>query len=364
MKANGDETYLGFKVLAGASLGFPADDELELISLPDILLRLEELHSEEVSHFAITAERKERLEHAFDEIDAALLTFWERLKQMIDLPQTKFRLFQCVPLDPTIFKSKAQSDTHHRFLQTYQEHYQLNEGRGRGLLEFMLAHYMQEATQFKSFDRGLRSRLRGYAISTETLYSIWEGNKFGRIWSFPGSDLPNTAYASAHYRLIDALFSIDFKTAYDTFKKYLNPLQKFPVQFLYNVIIEDPKTLLQDFAQAAPRKELPVYDVQRIGGQDHAPEFHCKLFFLKRAFEATDRGKSIAEKKSARSAIDFIMANERGAMSRFIADKISAGTDKIRSADKPPEVPAGKLTPLRRTLNVLLRSKSLKVSHA
>src|SRR5262249_7532737 len=144
-----------------------------------------------------------------------------------------------------------------RFVAEHQEYSLLNERRGKGIFEFMLSHYMQESSQFTSFDRPLRTRVLGYAKTLESFYSIWESNKLGRVWTFPGANLPRNAYAFAHHRLVDAFFSINFAAANNFFDAYLNPLKKFPIQFLHNIIIDDPKTVLQEFVQMGRVKILP-----------------------------------------------------------------------------------------------------------
>ena len=350
--ATGNPLLLGFKEITGESLGLRAEDEAELLPLSSILARLEELHSQEVSLLEIAAERTERLEQSFAEIEDGLLKFWERLKQMVDVPESHSNLFQCIPLEPTIFKAGFSSEAYRKFVTAYGEHDRLNERRGKGLFEFMLAHYMQENRQFKSFNRGLRSKILSHASRMESLYSIWESNQFGRIWTFPGSDISRTAYASATYRLVDALFSLDFKPTYDFFTKYLNPLRKFLVQFLYSLITDDPKTLLQEFAQAAPTEALPQYEVQRTGGQDHEPVFRCTLSFHSHKFEGIDRGKAAAEKKAARAAADLLIATDRRKLPRLIASTISGGMQRKKGGATSIEVPAEKLSSIRRAVGI------------
>jgi hypothetical protein len=97
--ATGNPLLLGFKEITGESLGLRAEDEAELLPLSSILARLEELHSQEVSLLEIAAERTERLEQSFAEIEDGLLKFWERLKQMVDVPESHSNLFQCIPLE-------------------------------------------------------------------------------------------------------------------------------------------------------------------------------------------------------------------------------------------------------------------------
>ena len=106
---------------------------------------------------------------------------------------------------------------------------------------------MEQSIHFKRLNRGMRSRLVSYAGSLESIYSIWEANKLGRVWTLPRDTLPKMAYAAATYRLIDGLYSaVGFDGAYEIFQKHLNPLNKFPLQFLYNVLMSDPKTILQN----------------------------------------------------------------------------------------------------------------------
>jgi dsRNA-specific ribonuclease len=341
---------LSFKQSADQSLGIRLNDELKLIPLSELLESLEKLHAKEISDSIASAELSEQIDHSFQEIEEAIQAFWERIRKLAELPDSKSHLFECVPLDDAIFDTDPRSDFHRHFLDTYKQHYRFNERRGKGLFEFMLAHYMQQNRDFQDFGRGLRSKILGYSGSIESLYSIWEGNKFGRLWTLPRNELPTNAYASASYRLIEALFSIDFETAYKVFVDYLNPLRRFPVQFLYNLITHDPKTLLQDLAQSSALKTLPTYDVQRTGGEDHAPHFACVLAFRNKKFEASGNSKFAAERDAAHKAIEYLLTTERRKISRHIAGMIAAGMQKGNRATKILSVPVNKLTLLRKAV--------------
>ena len=206
VKRDEGEAHTGFKKIASESLGLRSDDETQLVPLSIILDRLEELYSRDITLFESTAERLEREERSFQEITEGISAFWARLKQLAAIPESKALVFQCVPLESLIFDTKGRSEAHHQFLARYSEHYRFNDRRGKGIFEFMLAHYMQHAPQFATFNRGLRSRILDYSSCMESIYSIWESNQFGRLWTLPGSDLPRKAYASANYRLVDAFF--------------------------------------------------------------------------------------------------------------------------------------------------------------
>jgi hypothetical protein len=187
-------SYSVFKEIASESLGIEAGDETALVPLSEILSRLNDIYTREISLFEVTAERIQQQDNYFRELHDALGTFSDRLREMASIPESTIRLFQCVPLEDLIFRTKPISEAHHRFVAEHQEHSRLNERRGMGIFEFMLSHYMQESSQFRSFNRGLRARILSYAgKSMESLYSIWESNELGRVWTFPGANLPRNA---------------------------------------------------------------------------------------------------------------------------------------------------------------------------
>jgi hypothetical protein len=242
VKSNEPGSFLAFKEAANKSLGLPGDDGVELVPLNSVLARIEAAYSRELSHFDTIIATIQQDELYFRELGQALDDFARRVMEVFALPHSKALKLQCVPVEKVVFTPQSESEARFKFCVAYRDYYLFNQQRGNHLFDFMLAHFMEESTHFKGLNRGMRSRLVPYAGSLESIYSIWEANKLGKVWTLPGNILPKTAYALANYRLIDGLYTaIGFASAYEIFTKYLNPLNKFPRQLLYNVVINDPK---------------------------------------------------------------------------------------------------------------------------
>jgi hypothetical protein len=107
-----------------------------------------------------------------------------------------------VPLEPTIFRIRPYSELYRDFCARYKPHHSFNEKRGTALLDFMLAHFMEETPVSEQLNRGLRSKILAYARGIESTYSMRESNCLGPVYTAPGSDLPKFAHRSAIDRLI------------------------------------------------------------------------------------------------------------------------------------------------------------------
>ncbi|HYW19784.1 MAG TPA: ribonuclease III [Nodularia sp. (in: cyanobacteria)] len=66
----------------------------------------------------------------------------------------------------------------------------------------------------------------------------------------------------------------------------------------------DSKNRLQEWVQANCGAVLPKYDTERIGGEDHAPEYLAQVFVGNELYGAGKaRGKKEAEKRAAENAL-------------------------------------------------------------
>ncbi len=66
----------------------------------------------------------------------------------------------------------------------------------------------------------------------------------------------------------------------------------------------DPKSEFQIFVQKKVTTALPEYITERIGGEDHRPEFRCKVYVTdKFCGEGKGRSKKDAEKQAAEAAL-------------------------------------------------------------
>jgi hypothetical protein len=237
-----NSSFQAFKEVANESLGLRGDEDFELVPLNVVLSRIESLYSRELSQFDTIIANVQQDELYFTELGLALNEFRHRVMEAFALPHSKAIKLQCVPVEKVVFTAKTQSEAPLAFCDANRGRYLFNQLRGNHLFDFMLAHFMEQSVHFKRLNRGMRSRLVSYAGSLESVYSIWEVNKLGRVWTLHRDTLPKRAYADATNRLVDGLYSaVGFDGAYKIFENHLNPLSKFPLQFLYNVVIGDPK---------------------------------------------------------------------------------------------------------------------------
>ena len=359
MKPVEPSSFQAFKEAANESLGLPTDDDFELVPLNSVLSQIESLYSREISQFETIIATIERDERYFKELESALDEFRHRLVDAFALPHSTAMKLECVPVDKVIFVPQSTSQARFNFCAAHRDQYKFNHQRGNYLFDFMLAHFMEQSSNYKRVNRGLRSRLVPYAGSLESIYSIWKANELGRVWTLPMDTLAKTAYAAANNRLIDGLYSaVGFDGAYQIFQKHLNPLNKFPLQFLYTVVMSDPKTILQQFAHAN-RLALPRYNATRVGGTDHAPEFRCVMAFGKRTFEGSADSKLHAEAIAARNAVEFLAANDRNGLLLLIAHTISSGMQSEEIKSSAPRISLPKLSALRQVTRTTCSYASL-----
>jgi dsRNA-specific ribonuclease len=320
-----------FGKIASEALNWPAkDDQFELLPLSSVLEQVQNLYLEDVERFDKIADRVEKEERFIGDITVQLETFSSRISEEAGLPKEAKATIFCVPLEPAIFQGKTYASAYRDFCVTHQQFHRFNEKRGDSMLDFMLAHFMEETPHFERLNRGLRSKVLSYASGIESIYSMWEGNTFGRIYTLPGADLPKAVHVSAMHRLVDAIFSAGgFATIYAFFRKKLNPLEKFPLKLLYNIVMKDSKTLLQEFTQEFSRR-LPLYDVEQVGGEAHNPVFRCAVCFDRYEFEARSGSKSAAEVEAASKALEFLLQHDNRRIALFIAKKLSSGMRRSR----------------------------------
>jgi hypothetical protein len=184
VKSGESNTFQAFKEVANESLGLPGDDDdVELVPLQLVLSRLEDIYSREVSHFDEIIATIQRDESYFRELASALDALRRRVMEVFGLSHSQAIKLQCVPVEKVVFAEKSQSEARSRFCAAYHDHYVFNEQRGYHLFDFMLAHFIEESALFKRLNRGMRSTLVSYAGSLESIYSVWEANKLGRVWT-------------------------------------------------------------------------------------------------------------------------------------------------------------------------------------
>jgi dsRNA-specific ribonuclease len=340
------------------ALGWARSDPLKLISLDDLVSRIDLLYQSDLRIFESTAEKIYRFDLFFDELEAALASFRSKLLTDLNLTDAIAKKLQCVPIEAALFNDSKNVPAYNAFIERYATDRRFSEARGKGLFNFLIAHYMEQAESFQRLGRGLRSRIISFSGSAQSAYSLWEGISFGRVWST--GTLPRTVFAQAMYRLIDGLFDqLGFAETYRIFESKLNPLSKFPIQILHSIYLEDSISLAQEFA-LAKRIAVPEYNLTRVGGSDDSPLFKCELKFKKVIFEGSGGSKIEARRASASALIDYLLEKEKNDLLLLMANKLSAGIPRERRETTIRTVTTSVLESLRKCCDVSLSPDELQ----
>jgi dsRNA-specific ribonuclease len=351
-------SFRTFSEVANRTLGLEEDPN-ELIPLNVVLGRMEHLFRQDLSRFDEFMKEIEENDRYFSDLNDALEEFCGQLVRRLGVPESKACDLRYVPVEEVVVRAGARFDAHLQFIARAVAGYQFNKGRGNYLFDFCIAHSLAQSTRYNRLSIGMRSKVISYAGSLESVFSIWESNGLGQVWTLPGTALPRNAYAAAWYRLMDGLCgALQFEPTYEIFCRDLNPLEKFPIQFLYNVIMSDQKTVLQEIMQDN-RGQLPNYHVTRAGGTEHAPNFQCSLTALNRTFEGFGESKSRAEKAAASKAVEYLDTHDGNKLQLYIAKKIAGGVlprakTPIRNSDVDP-----KFVVLRRTAGLSCANEAI-----
>ncbi len=214
-----------------------------------------------------------------------------------------------LPFKDNLLLSRAL--THRSYLNEHPEALEDNERLeflGDAVLDFFVAAWVYH--RFPEMSEGDLTRMRSALVHTERLAdfarSIHLGNamKLGRGEIQNGGSDRSALLCDTFEALIGALF---LETDMDTVKSFLQPLLETAVsEILLNLELSDPKSLLQEWAQAQGF-ETPKYNVKASKGPEHRKYFIVEVSINGNVYGVGEGfSKQTAEKNAANETIKQI----------------------------------------------------------
>jgi ribonuclease-3 len=204
-----------------------------------------------------------------------------------------------------------RSLTHRSFINEHPESLEDNERLeflGDAILDFLVGEWLYH--RYPEMPEGDLTRMRSALVHTEQLadfarkLELGRGLRLGRGEILGGGRERDALLCDEFEALVGALY-ID--SGLNAVKEFLYPiLEKAALDIIANHKTEDPKSMLQEWAQAQGY-ETPAYVTCSVEGPDHSREFEVKVL-IDENITANGRGKSkqAAEKNAARELLKMI----------------------------------------------------------
>ncbi len=181
-------------------------------------------------------------------------------------------------------------------------HYERLEFLGDSVLNLVVSARLYQ--QFPRASEGDLSRMRARIVRGKTLGELAEKMQLGRLLNLGDGERKSGGFrrtsilADAFEALLGAIY-LDggFDACREVILAKVDPL----IQDLPSAEeLKDPKTRLQEWLQARGRP-LPVYELVREEGADHAKNFHviCRLVDTNTEIPASGRSRRAAEQQAA-----------------------------------------------------------------
>jgi len=204
-----------------------------------------------------------------------------------------------------------RSLTHRSYINEHPESLEDNERLeflGDAILDFLVGEWLYH--RYPEMPEGDLTRMRSALVHTEQLadfarkLDLGRGLRLGRGEILGGGRERDALLCDEFEALVGALY-ID--SGLNAVKEFLYPiLERAALDIIANHKTEDPKSMLQEWAQAQGY-ETPAYVTCSIEGPDHSRDFEVKVQ-INENITATGRGKSkqAAEKNAARELLKMI----------------------------------------------------------
>jgi ribonuclease III len=204
-----------------------------------------------------------------------------------------------------------RSLTHRSYINEHPESLEDNERLeflGDAILDFLVGEWLYH--RYPEMPEGDLTRMRSALVHTEQLadfarkLELGRGLRLGRGEILGGGRERDALLCDEFEALVGALY-ID--SGLNSVKEFLYPiLERAALDIIANHKTEDPKSMLQEWAQAQGY-ETPAYVTCSVEGPDHSREFEVKVL-INENITATGRGKSkqAAEKNAARELLKMI----------------------------------------------------------
>lgn len=210
------------------------------------------------------------------------------------------------------FKSQAlfeQAFTHRSYLNEAKGEISSNERLeflGDSILSFLVSEYLYK--EYPQYNEGILTNLRSLLVNTKNLGTIARGLGFGNLLKLSKGEHEaqgrenQSLLADSFEAFIGALFLDQGLTSVATFVN--ETLLSNVKEFVEKKSFKDPKSLLQEYAQAK-KMGSPVYKVTKEEGPAHAKTFTVSVYVAtKLVGTGLGHSKQEAEENAAKQALE------------------------------------------------------------
>ena len=201
--------------------------------------------------------------------------------------------------------------THRSYLNENPEALEDNERLeflGDAVLDFLVGEWLYN--RFPEMEEGDLTQMRSALVQTNQLANFARMLKLentirlGKGESKSGGKLRNTLLCDVYEAFIGALF---LDKGIHVVREFINPLLEEAITEIIELHKnEDPKSLLQEWAQANGYA-TPKYSTKSVKGPDHAKVFEIEVKVNSKIMgSGIGKSKQSAEKKAAQEALDGI----------------------------------------------------------
>jgi ribonuclease-3 len=210
------------------------------------------------------------------------------------------------------FQNKAlleEALTHPSFAKkSNKNNYQRLEFLGDAVLGLIIAEILIK--NYPQANEGELSKRQAYLVSGEVLSQVAAQIGIGEVIKFSegekiiGGKANKRNLENACEALIGAIY----------LDSNLDNCQKFILQNWQNIIDQnqetpkDPVSFLQEIVQSKS-KQLPIYNIEKIGGNSHQPVFQAVVKFDDKEYQAQGFSKKEAQKNVAVLAVEDLTLN-------------------------------------------------------
>ena len=200
-----------------------------------------------------------------------------------------------------------QALTHH---SAAKQHNERLEFLGDAVLGMIIARELYD--KFPQVPEGKLTRMRSTLVKGDTLAELARESDVGELMNLGPGELKSGGHrrssiiADAMEAIIGAIY---LEAGLDQTEQVVLHLWKSRINKLDpNEHPKDAKTRLQEFLQSR-KLPLPVYEVVKITGKDHAQTFvvHCQVANLNSPLEGVGSSRRKAEQQAANLALETLM---------------------------------------------------------
>ncbi len=205
--------------------------------------------------------------------------------------------FQSLPLLESALTHRSASNQHNERL----------EFLGDAILGSVIAEQLFQ--QFPKADEGQLSRLRSFLVKEKALFELAQELELGDFLRLGGGELKSGGFrrASILSDTFEAIIgAVYLDSNFDVTRVYILALYQSRLDALsLDMAKKDPKTRLQEWLQAR-NHEIPVYEVVRSSGKDHAKTYwvNCTVNYLSLEAEGHGSGRRKAEQDAAAKILE------------------------------------------------------------